>query len=238
MTSSSPLDPHGPSAVRRLLAVLLGGLVGVAVVATVLWFAGPGPISEYRVVRGDTLSRIAAQNGVTVLQMREWNDIEGDLIEVGQVLVIRGAPPATASAAKPGGGNGVPSTAVPGGLTLPPERPCLPPPDPTQLGDVVGDEAVMIASQGLSVKQVEGAMQPFLPKLLGCVADDMRPDGVLTLELHVACTGRVDHVRVVDDGGLPDGLVVCAADLIRYVAFPTHDMPDGQEVGYPVSFAW
>jgi len=39
---------------------------------------------------GDVLSVLAHRFGVTVDQLREWNDLEGDRIEVGQELVIRG----------------------------------------------------------------------------------------------------------------------------------------------------
>ncbi|MDP6935175.1 MAG: LysM peptidoglycan-binding domain-containing protein, partial [Myxococcota bacterium] len=44
--------------------------------------------SQYVVVRGDTLFEIARDHGVTVEDLRSWNGLKGDLIEVGQVLSI------------------------------------------------------------------------------------------------------------------------------------------------------
>ena len=43
-------------------------------------------------MRGDTLFLIAKAHEVTVDELREWNGIEGDLIEVGQVLRIHTGP--------------------------------------------------------------------------------------------------------------------------------------------------
>jgi len=43
---------------------------------------------RYAVQRGDTLGEIAKDHGVSVGQLRQWNGIEGDLIEVGQVMLI------------------------------------------------------------------------------------------------------------------------------------------------------
>ena len=50
-------------------------------------FVAPEP-PTYTVVRGDTLGRIARQQDCTVAELRAWNGIEGDLIEIGQVLVV------------------------------------------------------------------------------------------------------------------------------------------------------
>lgn len=46
-----------------------------------------GPIT-HRVQRGDTLSEIADQYDVTVTQLRQWNDIRGSNIRVGQRITI------------------------------------------------------------------------------------------------------------------------------------------------------
>ncbi|TFD97039.1 LysM peptidoglycan-binding domain-containing protein [Jeotgalibacillus sp. R-1-5s-1] len=43
---------------------------------------------EYIVVSGDSLSRIAQKEKVTVLQLKEWNKLTGDVIFVGQKLQI------------------------------------------------------------------------------------------------------------------------------------------------------
>lgn len=43
---------------------------------------------RYRVKRGDTLTKIARQHGVTISQLREWNGIRGSKIRIGQQLTI------------------------------------------------------------------------------------------------------------------------------------------------------
>lgn len=53
----------------------------------------------YTIRRGDTLWRIARRFGVTVLALREANNLRSSLIFVGQQLVIPGAAPAAAQAA-------------------------------------------------------------------------------------------------------------------------------------------
>ena len=42
----------------------------------------------HTVVRGDTLSKLAQSYNCSVSDLRTWNNIEGDLIEVGQILVV------------------------------------------------------------------------------------------------------------------------------------------------------
>jgi LysM repeat protein len=55
----------------------------------------PGPAGGAPVVHvvqaGETVFRIARQNGVSVQQIRQWNNLKNDVIEVGQQLVV--APP-------------------------------------------------------------------------------------------------------------------------------------------------
>ncbi|MBF2455196.1 LysM peptidoglycan-binding domain-containing protein, partial [Listeria seeligeri] len=43
---------------------------------------------KYTVVAGDTLGHIALDNGVTVNQLKEWNNLSSDLIIVGQKLSV------------------------------------------------------------------------------------------------------------------------------------------------------
>lgn len=45
--------------------------------------------ATYKVRKGDTLSRIAAKNGVTVDQLMKWNNLRSSSIRVGQKLKIR-----------------------------------------------------------------------------------------------------------------------------------------------------
>ncbi|HBN62034.1 MAG TPA: N-acetylmuramoyl-L-alanine amidase, partial [Halomonas sp.] len=44
--------------------------------------------NEYRIQSGDTLSAIAIRHGVPVNQLKQANDLNGDVIRVGQVLRI------------------------------------------------------------------------------------------------------------------------------------------------------
>lgn len=46
------------------------------------------PFSRYQVRRGDTLSQIARAHGSTVAALRQTNNIEGNLINIGQTLIV------------------------------------------------------------------------------------------------------------------------------------------------------
>ena len=46
--------------------------------------------STYTVKSGDTLSSIASRNGVSVAQLKEWNNLTSNNIKVGQKLKING----------------------------------------------------------------------------------------------------------------------------------------------------
>jgi membrane-bound lytic murein transglycosylase D len=51
----------------------------------------PEPV-VYKVKSGDVLGSIANRYGVTVNQLREWNDIRGTMIRAGQKLYIHADP--------------------------------------------------------------------------------------------------------------------------------------------------
>ncbi|WP_179862177.1 LysM peptidoglycan-binding domain-containing protein [Longibacter salinarum] len=51
--------------------------------------APPAGTSTYTVRRGDSLDRIARTHGVTIRQLRDWNDLRGSRIYPGQTLEIR-----------------------------------------------------------------------------------------------------------------------------------------------------
>jgi murein DD-endopeptidase MepM/ murein hydrolase activator NlpD len=201
----------------------------------------PPPPVTYTVVKGDSLSKIARAHGVTVDALRQANGISGDLIDIGQVLVIpaEGAVAASGGEKKAprrqSGGGGTVSASTPptGGLSMPPEQPCL---DGPSLSDLSGDEPQMAASAGLSHSQVAAAMSAFVGQTGRCITGDW-PVGVITLDITVACTGRVAAVRVTDRGGLDAGLADCVSDTLRYASFPPHDMPDGFTFGYPLRFS-
>lgn len=44
--------------------------------------------ASYKVIRGDTLSSIARRHSVEVAQLREWNHIKGNIIQLGQTLRV------------------------------------------------------------------------------------------------------------------------------------------------------
>lgn len=46
-------------------------------------------LKTYRVVKGDTLSKIATKQGTTVAKLKEWNNLTSDLIKIGQVLIVK-----------------------------------------------------------------------------------------------------------------------------------------------------
>ncbi|MDG1480161.1 MAG: LysM peptidoglycan-binding domain-containing protein [Myxococcota bacterium] len=205
----------------------------------------PPPVT-YTVVKGDSLSKIAREYGVTVAALRQANGISGDLIDIDQVLTIPGEGEIVASSAPSakkaprkrssgGGGRSISATspAPAGGLSMPAEQPCL---DGPSLSEVDGDEPEMVASVGLSHSQVTGAMDAFVGQVSRCIDGDW-PVGVVTLDITVACSGQVAGVRVSDSGGLDKVLTGCITDTLRYAAFPPHDMPDGFTFGYPLRFS-
>jgi len=50
--------------------------------------SGGGESTPYTVVRGDTLYRISKEFGVTVRQLKDWNNLFGDSISIGQQLIV------------------------------------------------------------------------------------------------------------------------------------------------------
>ncbi|HCH65329.1 MAG: hypothetical protein CL927_04555 [Deltaproteobacteria bacterium] len=206
----------------------------------------PEPV-VHTVVRGDTLSKLARKHHTTVAELKAWNALESDLIEVGQPLVVAyigGTAPtptadASASSAPQKQRRRIPTTPPGpaaahsvGALSMPPEQSCLAGPE---LVDG-GDDPAFAGSAGLSRAQVRSAMNAFLPTLQRCITGDW-PSGTLDLSITVACTGRVSTVRVQNDGGLDASLVTCIQDTLRYAPFPAHDLPDGETFGYPMVFS-
>jgi LysM repeat protein len=194
------------------------------------------PTIVYTVERGDTLGRIAKQHGVTVDNLREWNGISGDLIEVGQVITIRtdGAavsePPKKRAPRKAVKRKGSPSSRA-SGLTMPPKRKCLAGPSLDALSD---DEPDFQASAGLSIDQVRAPLAAFLPKLGRCF-EGAWPTATVDFEITAGCNGRVSQVVVLDAGGVESDTLECMRTTLSYVAFPPHDLPDGMTFRYPVT---
>ena len=235
---------------RRAVGIGVGLALALAASGGWWWTTRPAPPPTAVVQRGDTLWKLSKTHGVTVDELRAWNGLSGDRIEVGQVLVV--GPPGGASAtpedpaasaqrpkrgrrSRAGGGALPPPETAPSAQawSLPPEEPCLAGPDPDAVG-AAGDEAAFAASVGLSHGQVKASMDAFLPGLSRCLTPGEPAVGTLDLEITVACTGRVAAVSVLDDDGLPPALVSCLTGGLRHADFPPHDMPDGYTFGYPM----
>jgi LysM repeat protein len=60
----------------------------------------PQPAATYTVVKGDALIKIANRYGVTVAELKQWNNLSGTIIYIGQVLKVS-APGQAASAPSP-----------------------------------------------------------------------------------------------------------------------------------------
>jgi murein DD-endopeptidase MepM/ murein hydrolase activator NlpD len=194
------------------------------------------PSIEYTVERGDTLGRIAKHHGVTVDELRQWNGISGDLIEVGQVISIRteAAPQGASSAKKttrPKSTRKVAPTLRATGLRMPTKRKCLAGPSIDTLSD---DEPDMQASAGLSTEQVRVPLAAFLPKLGRCFEGSW-PTATVDFEITAGCNGRVSRVVVLDGGGVDGTSLECMRTTLSYVGLPAHDMPDGMTFRYPVT---
>ncbi|MBT3219908.1 MAG: LysM peptidoglycan-binding domain-containing protein, partial [Proteobacteria bacterium] len=215
---------------RALLAlVLLAAVGGVAVLVFgyIAWLF-PKP-DTYVVVKGDTLYQIAMDHAVTVDELREWNEIKGDLIEVDQILLVwRGSietskPAVEVTPASPV----VTSRKKPAGradLVMPQEKPCLAGPS---MDDLDQDEG-WLGSEGLSHNQIASSMGAFVHQVLPCISTGSAdPVAELELEFTVACTGRVKQIVVVESGDWSPEVSDCVTETLKYTPFPAHDLPSG-----------
>lgn len=191
----------------------------------------PEPV-RYTVVKGDTLGKIAKAHGVSVDELRAWNHLSGDTIEVGQVIEIHTAAPVAATPRRRKGRAGDAPVAV-GGDDLPPRpapKACLSGPSGDDLG-----EAGAAASQGLDGDDVRAAMRGFVGHTLRCFAADA-PSGTVGTELVVGCDGVVRSVEITNDGGFDAATVACVRDVLGRTPFPAHDLPDGDRFAYPLVY--
>ena len=79
---------NSPAYQRRLARAVLGGIKTFFVNSP-----PPGTLYASRrhtIARGDTLSAIASHYGVSVARLRSANELNGDVVRVGQVLTIPG----------------------------------------------------------------------------------------------------------------------------------------------------
>ena len=189
------------------------------------------PVPVHAVVRGDTLTKIARANGVTVAELKEWNGLSSDRIEVGQELKLlggSGAIKAPAPAAKKRAGTGNKKAAP---SKKPRPKACLKGPS---LDDLDNDDVDIRGSMGLDQTQIRSAMAPFLPSLGVCFSDEW-PTASVHFEIVAGCNGLVSSVRVLDGGGLDGAILGCLTDRLGSLGFPAHDMPDGFRFEYPMT---
>lgn len=75
---------------QQLVVPVAGGRESDGAVAEVATATDAPPPAEHTVRRGDTLSGIARQHGLSVAQLKQYNDLDHDMIRVGQVLSLQG----------------------------------------------------------------------------------------------------------------------------------------------------
>ena len=192
------------------------------------------PAVQYTVKRGDTLSKIAQAHDVTVDDLRSWNGISGDLIEVGQMIEIRSDPTNLSEEPKKKRHKRVRKQSAPtpsNALKMPKKKKCLAGPTLESLSDDVPD---IQSSMGLSYEQIQAPMSAFLPNLGRCFESDW-PTARVEFEITAACNGRVSKVTLLNGDGVDASALECMRTTLAFVGLPAHDMPDGMTFQYPVT---
>ena len=206
-----------------------------AVIATVMACGdGEPPAKTHVVLRGDTLTKIAAIHDVTVEQLMEWNGLESDRIEVGQALVMR--VPATVAAGtqpKPRRARRTKTVPQPNAMGVPKAKPCL---DGPSLDELDNDDVDIRGSTGLDLQQLRSAMSPAMERVGPCI-DGPWPSVTIDTEITVGCNGVVSLISIVDSGGADADVLNCIQRAVRAQAFPAHDMPDGYTFQYPFTLS-
>lgn len=231
------------------MRLLLRVLVLLAVLGAA-WFIpiGGGPAPTHVVVSGDTLSGIASNQGVTVAQLREWNHLTGDRIDVGQdlrvgeggagetvgslVLAALRPQPRVEPATEPGTEAAPVVSAPPRAPRAPASQPesepgltfaplVMPPAKPCLADTAVAGEG-MTRSVGLEPQQVKQGVMGFQKETLRCFEGREAAVGTVLLSLVVGCDGRVVSSTVADDTTGEAGFASCVAEVFRYAAFPAH----------------
>jgi hypothetical protein len=110
---------------------------------------------------------------------------------------------------------------------MPRPEPCLTPPSE--------DDCGLTAPVGLGEEEIALAMDAVLPTLRRCIPAGRTLSARPRLHLEVACTGLVEQVEVVEDGGLPPATAACIVDTLRYADLPAHDAPEGFGFDYRLS---
>ena len=92
--------------------------------------------SHYKVKSGDSLWSIATRIGVTVDDLRSWNNLSSSMLHVGQVLIVHGQSSGSSLSSRAGS------------------------PDPSMAGAVIGLEMANYAKQFVGVPYVWGGTSP------------------------------------------------------------------------------
>ncbi len=223
-------SPLSKGALLFTTLVAIGGLA---------WYLLNPQGITYRVVRGDTLFEIAQIHGVTVSDLRAWNGISGDLIEVDQILKIYPAD----------GGSEIPTTATTRraprvALERPPEDVgswrtlTHPTPEPCILFDPeLGDQDI-VSPDGLSYSQLAAGLKGIVNETLRCEPESGVSEIAILFELTVGCDGVVASIRAADRGGASEQYADCVAEVLEYADFPAHDIAGGMTFQYPLSFSF
>lgn len=207
------------------------------------WMQTDAPSRTWTVQKGESLGGIAARHGVSLDALRAANDLDGNLIHPGQVLVIPGAGEPSEDPEAPGrpSRRRVVRASGSGGADDPGPSPSLPPkptPEPCKAGpsaDGLGDQGAA-ASEGLDAAQVSAALAAVMPYTGDCLVDGEIPSGTLQVQLTIGCDGLVDRAAVAEDPGWPDEVTRCVLSVLRRADFPAHALPDGETVVQPISW--
>lgn len=227
--------------------MIIGFVLTALVTGGCAWWLLRSDGPQHTVQSGDTLWGIARAHGVSVDQLRTWNRLSGDHLEVGDRLQVGPggaslddkpvAPVADASRRRKRSQRKTikapaePSGAGADGLTMPAPEPCV-----AFTGDP-GDEG-MVAPEGLTVAQARTALNGVLSDALSCMPDPDVDRIDLVFELVVGCDGVVSRVATLDSGAGSARYAACVAAVLSYADFPAHDLPDGDTITYPVTVEW
>ena len=74
---------------NNAVATVNSPIIGDAAPSIVEPTATGSKLKTYRVVKGDTLSKIATKHGTTIAKLKEWNNLSSDLIKIDQVLIVK-----------------------------------------------------------------------------------------------------------------------------------------------------
>ena len=221
---------------KKIFALLALVLLVSGAVFTVYNYNLNSQKMVHTVVKGESLSKIAKQYSVTVEDLKQWNGLTSDMIEVDQTLVVgtkvKDQPQVAKKKAKK---DEVPQLhkmgMKSGSRSLPKAKKCLGGPDM----DSLEGERGMRTNKGLSSNQISQSMNNFFPQLSDCMPDEW-PTASIEIDFNVGCNGRVDYVRIIKDDDLDFGIQGCIEESFKYAEFPAHDLPDGMDFTYPIEF--